>query len=69
MVAIDSRHLMFLVCSHRENIMSIAVKVSPAAQIRRLFETGLDAEDIVKLTGYAPIKVREALEVKRPNKQ
>lgn len=49
--------------------MSIAIKVSPTVQIRRLFETGLEADDIVKLTGYAPVVVREALSVKRPLKK
>ncbi|MBK1793347.1 hypothetical protein JHL21_02405 [Devosia sp. WQ 349] len=49
--------------------MSIAIKVGPTVQIRRLFETGLDADDIVKLTGYAPVVVRDALAVKRPLKK
>lgn len=49
--------------------MSIAIKVGPSVQIRRLFETGLDADDIVKLTGYAQVVVREALAVKRPLKK
>lgn len=49
--------------------MTIAIKVSPAAQIRRLYQTGLEPDDIVKLTGYPMIKVREALDVKRPQKQ
>jgi hypothetical protein len=49
--------------------MNIAIKVSPSAQIRRLHDTGLDADDIVKLTGYAPVVVREALAVKRPLKK
>ncbi|MBK1793530.1 hypothetical protein JHL21_03365 [Devosia sp. WQ 349] len=49
--------------------MGVAIKVSPSAQIRRLYDTGLDAEDIVKLTGYAPVVVRTALNVKRPQKK
>ncbi|MBJ6988200.1 hypothetical protein [Devosia sp. MC521] len=49
--------------------MGIAIKVSPAAQIRRLFATGLDADDIAHLTGYPAIKVKEALEAMRPKKQ
>ena len=46
--------------------VSIAVKPPRAVQIRRLAGTGLDAEDIVKLTGYPPAIVKEALAVKRP---
>ncbi len=49
--------------------MSLAIKVGPAVQIRRLFDTGLEADDIVKLTGYAPVVVRNALAVKRPLKK
>lgn len=41
--------------------MGIEIKVPRAVQIRRLFDTGLDVEDIVKLTGYAPAAVKEAL--------
>lgn len=42
-------------------MMNIAVMVSPDAHVERQFETGLDADDIVKLAGYALIKDREAL--------
>lgn len=41
--------------------MSIAIKVPRAVNIRRLYDTGLDAQDIVKLTGYTPAVVNEAL--------
>lgn len=41
--------------------MPIEIKVPRAVQIRRLYDTGLDADDIVKLTGYGPAIVREAL--------
>ncbi len=41
--------------------MSIAIKIPKAVKIRRLFDTGLDAEDIAKLTGYPLTQVREAI--------
>ncbi|MCW5722849.1 MAG: hypothetical protein KIS86_17085 [Devosia sp.] len=41
--------------------MSIAVKVPRAVKIRRLRDTGLDEADIIKLTGYPPAIVKEAL--------
>ncbi len=41
--------------------MSIAIKVPKAVEIRRLFDTGLEAEDIAKLTGYPLAKVREVI--------
>lgn len=49
--------------------MSIAINVSPAEQIRRLFASGLDADDISHLTGYPANTVKEAIEAKRPQKQ
>lgn len=49
--------------------MGIEIKVPRAVQIRRLNKTGLDAADIVKLTGWAPAVVREALAVERPIKK
>lgn len=45
---------------------SIAIKPSPAANIRRLAATGLDAADIIKLTGYHKTEVVRALNAKRP---
>lgn len=41
--------------------MSIAIKVPRAVNIRRLYATGLDADDIRKLTGYPAAIIREAL--------
>lgn len=42
--------------------MGIAIKVPQAVQIRRLRDqNGLDEADIVKLTGFRPAVVREAL--------
>ena len=41
--------------------MPIEIKVPRAVHIRRLATTGLDTADIVKLTGFAPAIVREAL--------
>ena len=49
--------------------MGMEIKVPRAVQIRRLHSTGLDAEDIVKVTGWAPAVVREALAVERPIKK
>jgi hypothetical protein len=46
--------------------MNIAIKPSPAANIRRLAETGLDAQDIKVLTGYSTAEVKRALSTKRP---
>ncbi|MET3925530.1 putative transcriptional regulator [Devosia sp. 2618] len=46
--------------------MDMKIKPSKTVQIRRLFDTGLDAKDIVKLTGYPTSTVREALDVKKP---
>ena len=46
--------------------MSIAIKPSPAANIRRLAETGLDAQDIKVLTGYSTAEIKRALSTKRP---
>ena len=43
--------------------MGIAIKVPRAVQIRRLHASGLEATDIVKLTGWPPAVVREALAV------
>jgi predicted transcriptional regulator len=45
--------------------MGIAIKVPRAVQIRRLRDAGLDQADIVKLTGYPPAVVKEALAVER----
>ena len=42
--------------------MSVAIKVPRAVQIRRLYDTGLDAEDIVKVTGWPRVVVKEAAE-------
>ena len=41
--------------------MGMEIKVPRAVQIRRLYNTGLDAEDIVKVTGWPPAVVKEAL--------
>lgn len=41
--------------------MGIAIKVPKAVQIRRLHASGLDAQDIAKLTGYQIAHVREAI--------
>ena len=49
--------------------MGIAIKVPRAAQIRRLRESGLEEADIVKVTGYPPAVVKEALAVGRPTKK
>lgn len=46
--------------------MGIAIKPPRAAQIRRLALLGLDAADIIKVTGYPASIVREALNVRRP---
>lgn len=46
--------------------MGIAIKVPRAVQIRRLRDTGLDQADIIKVTGYPPAVVKEALAVERP---
>lgn len=45
--------------------MSIAIKITKTAQIRRLHAAGLSAEDIVKVAGYPSSIVRNALIVKR----
>ncbi len=50
-------------------IASMEIKPPRAVQIRRLRDTGLSAEDIVKLTGYSRSVVAEALAVKRPIKK
>lgn len=42
--------------------MGIEIKVPRAVQIRRLYATGLDEADIVRVTGLAPAVVREALQ-------
>ena len=42
--------------------MAIAIKVPRAVQIRRLHDTGLEADDIVKLTGWPRYVVTEALQ-------
>jgi len=52
-----------------EIAMGIAIKVPRAVRIRRLHQTGLDAKDIAKLTGWPPAVVREALSVERPIKK
>lgn len=49
--------------------MSVAVKPSPAANIRRLFETGLDADDIRAVTGYSAAEIKRALGARRPLKK
>lgn len=49
--------------------MNVWIKVSPAANIRRLAAVGLDAGDIVKLTGYQKAEVARALAAKRPMKK
>jgi hypothetical protein len=41
--------------------MAIEIKVPKAVQIRRLYDTGLDAKDIVKLTGYPSREVVAAI--------
>ncbi|WP_165603229.1 hypothetical protein [Devosia elaeis] len=41
--------------------MGVEIKVPRSVQIRRLHATGLEAADIVKLTGWPPAIVREAL--------
>lgn len=46
--------------------MGIAIKPSPAANIRRLAETGLEAKDIKELTGYSAAEIKRALSAKRP---
>lgn len=46
--------------------MNIAIKPSPAANIRRLVETGLDAQDIKVLTGHSAAEIKRALMTKRP---
>jgi hypothetical protein len=51
---------------YRRIEMSIAVKPSPAANIRRLAETGLDTQDIRVLTGYSAAEIKRALSTKRP---
>lgn len=48
--------------------MGIAIKVSKRVHIRRLQAVGLDADDIIKLTGYPPAIVKETLAVQRPVK-
>ena len=45
--------------------MTIKIKVARPVQIRRLNAFGLDADDIVKVTGYAPTVVKAALAVQR----
>lgn len=45
--------------------MSIEIRVSPSAQIRHLNENGLNADDIIKVTGWPATKVKTALAVKR----
>ncbi len=49
--------------------MSIAIKLSPAAHIRRLAELGLDADDIKTLTDYSAAEIKRALTAKRPLKK
>lgn len=49
-------------------MLSIKVKPSPAANIRRLAETGLDADDIRQVTGYDAAEIRRALSARRPLK-
>lgn len=49
--------------------MSVAIKLSPAANIRRLHETGLDADDIKVLTGYSAAEIKRALGARRPLKK
>ncbi|WEJ56909.1 hypothetical protein [Devosia sp. FJ2-5-3] len=46
--------------------MNIAIKPSPAANIRRLAETGLEAQDIKVLTGYSTAEIKRALSANRP---
>lgn len=41
--------------------MAIEIKVPRAVQIRRLYDVGLDAKDIVKLTGFRSDAVRNAI--------
>lgn len=48
---------------------SIAIKPSPAANIRRLAETGLDAADIRNVTVYSTAEIRRALSARRPIKK
>lgn len=49
--------------------MTVQIKVSPAANIRRLAAVGLDAKDIVQLTGYHKTEVARALAARRPLKK
>lgn len=49
--------------------MDIAIKPSPAANIRRLAETGLDAADIRQVTGYSAAEITRALSARRPIKK
>lgn len=48
---------------------SIAIKPSPAANIRRLAETGLDADDIRQVTGYSAAEIKRALGARRPTRR
>ncbi|UXN70865.1 hypothetical protein N8A98_06675 [Devosia neptuniae] len=50
-------------------MLSIAIKPSPAANIRRLAETGLDAADIRQVTGYSAAEIKRALGTRRPIKK
>lgn len=50
-------------------MQGIAIKPSPAANIRRIAETGLDANDIRHLTGYSAAEIKRALGTRRPIKK
>jgi len=46
--------------------ISIAIKPSPAANIRRLAAAGLDSADIRAVTGYSAAEIKRSLNVRRP---
>jgi len=48
------------------SLLSIAIKPSPSANIRRLAATGLDAKDIRAVTGYSAAEIKRSLNVRRP---
>ena len=50
-------------------IGSIAIKPSPAANIRRLAATGMDAADIRVVTGHSAAEIKRALAARRPLKE
>ena len=50
-------------------MLSIKVKPSPSANIRRLAETGLSSYDIRQVTGYSDAAIKRALTSRRPLKR